>query len=490
MLGGGRGCVLRVSGTAAAVWIPLRGRLQIDAANADSVAMPGEMRVTEPEPRIHAIGRGNALWMGIFGHPHAWRRALGGLIEMPTPEPVLLPARHRADNALRRRAIALARADEASRGDKALTLIESIAAQQAAFAPAIARCPGRTLAQRRSVFLRLQRVRNYMASSCHLDLDIAALARMASYSPWHFIRAFSRRVRRDAARGTSSSSGSTARAGCSSKSALAITEIARASGFENRCAFSRSFKRALRHHGDAMRRGDARESPTASPSGSDAPRPIARSRPAVALACRCSVLCDFVRRRFRLRAIPATHCCPTIGNVRPSRFFNVPANPVADCRARVLPRQEKNPCDTRCSERRSAVACAPYGVAGSRPDRLPRSALAIPAIAQDAQDQNNQQLETITVTGSNIRRVDIETSNPVITIDRAAIQKTGKLTLGDLVQQLPAVTGPNINPQVNNGGGTGVSSIGLRGLGSPRTLVLINGHRLPLGRSERDSGRT
>ncbi len=45
------------------------------------------------------------------------------------------------------------------------------------------------------------------------------------------------------------------------------------------------------------------------------------------------------------------------------------------------------------------------------------------------------------------------------------------------MQQLPAVTGPNVNPQVNNGGGTGFSSIGLRGLGSPRTLVLINGHR-------------
>ncbi|MET0232604.1 MAG: TonB-dependent receptor plug domain-containing protein, partial [Rhodanobacteraceae bacterium] len=108
--------------------------------------------------------------------------------------------------------------------------------------------------------------------------------------------------------------------------------------------------------------------------------------------------------------------------------------------------------------------------------------MTAPAFAQDApQDQNNQQLETITVTGSNIRRVDIETSNPVITIDRAAIQKTGKLTLGDLVQQLPAVTGPNINPQINNGGGSGASSIGLRGLGSPRTLVLINGHRYLAG---------
>ncbi|MEO6690545.1 MAG: TonB-dependent receptor plug domain-containing protein, partial [Dokdonella sp.] len=102
--------------------------------------------------------------------------------------------------------------------------------------------------------------------------------------------------------------------------------------------------------------------------------------------------------------------------------------------------------------------------------------LPVSALAQD-QDAQSQKLETITVTGSNIRRVDIETSNPVVTIDRAAIAKSGKLTLGDLVQSLPAVTGPNVNPQVNNGGGSGFSSIGLRGLGSPRTLVLINGHR-------------
>jgi outer membrane receptor protein involved in Fe transport len=108
--------------------------------------------------------------------------------------------------------------------------------------------------------------------------------------------------------------------------------------------------------------------------------------------------------------------------------------------------------------------------------------LTAPAFAQDAQDQSNQQLETITVTGSNIRRVDIETSNPVITIDRAQIERSGKLTVGDLLQALPAVTGGNINPQVNNGGSyAGTASIGLRGLGSTRTLVLINGQRFLSG---------
>jgi iron complex outermembrane receptor protein len=103
-------------------------------------------------------------------------------------------------------------------------------------------------------------------------------------------------------------------------------------------------------------------------------------------------------------------------------------------------------------------------------------------VSANAQDtggkEKGQALDTIVVTGSNIRRVDIETANPVVTIDHAAIQQSGKLTLGDLVQDLPAITGPVTNPRVNNGGGTGASSISLRGLGSARTLVLVNGHRI------------
>jgi outer membrane receptor protein involved in Fe transport len=101
--------------------------------------------------------------------------------------------------------------------------------------------------------------------------------------------------------------------------------------------------------------------------------------------------------------------------------------------------------------------------------------------ADNNTDQKSQSLETIVVTGSNIRRVDIETANPVVTIDKAAIQQSGKLTLGDLVQDLPAVTGPVTNPRVNNGGGTGFSSISLRGLGSARTLILVDGHRYLYG---------
>src|SRR5690348_4770908 len=106
------------------------------------------------------------------------------------------------------------------------------------------------------------------------------------------------------------------------------------------------------------------------------------------------------------------------------------------------------------------------------------------AQAQDqtaSQGQTNQQpqtLQTIVVTGSNIRRVDLETANPVVTVDRAQIQSSGKVTLGDLIQELPAMTGSPQNTRVNNGGGSGSSAANLRGLGSARTLVLVNGHRV------------
>jgi outer membrane cobalamin receptor len=99
-----------------------------------------------------------------------------------------------------------------------------------------------------------------------------------------------------------------------------------------------------------------------------------------------------------------------------------------------------------------------------------------------AQDEDStERLDTIVVTGTNIRRVDMETANPIITIDRAQIQKSGKLTVGQLVQDLPAIAGQATNPQVNNGGGSGASGVSLRGLGTNRTLILIDGQRVISG---------
>jgi AraC family transcriptional regulator len=246
VVGYGRGCVLHGLASAATIIVPLRGRVQVSDGEQSRLLGSGELLVGEAGQRLQIVGRGASLWVAAFASPTAWHQltGAGGL-----PDPLLVPALHACDRSVRRAAVRLARVGlAANRGDawRAIAAASAFAAVvgelEAAFDALIARCPGRTLAQWRSVFLRLQRVRNYMASSCHLDLDIAGFARMASYSPCHFIRAFSTvfgetphavlveqrlgRARR-----------------LIHESELAITEIARASGFENRCAFSRSFKR-------------------------------------------------------------------------------------------------------------------------------------------------------------------------------------------------------------------------------------------------------
>ena len=99
------------------------------------------------------------------------------------------------------------------------------------------------------------------------------------------------------------------------------------------------------------------------------------------------------------------------------------------------------------------------------------------AFAQES-NEGAKTLDAIQVTGSRVARVETETASPVVVIDRAAIEQTGKLTLGDLIQEMPAMSGAPTNPQVNNGGGDGASTIDLRGLGSARTLLLVNGRRV------------
>ena len=241
VVGGGRGCVLRADAPTAGVWVPLRGRLQLGTASADAELSPGELRISECEPGVQAIGRGNAIWLALLGSRQAWRNALIERIDVPTPEPLLLPARYAADLALRRRAVALARTVARDRSDTAaIPLIETVLAMQAKLAAAINRCPGRTYAHRRQVFLRLQRVRNYLAANCHLDVDNEALARMASYSPWHFIRAF-RAAYQETPHAYLVDQRLLRARRLLRTSPLAISEIAMATGFENRCAFSRLF---------------------------------------------------------------------------------------------------------------------------------------------------------------------------------------------------------------------------------------------------------
>ncbi|WP_254425040.1 TonB-dependent receptor [Rhodanobacter sp. B04] len=104
-----------------------------------------------------------------------------------------------------------------------------------------------------------------------------------------------------------------------------------------------------------------------------------------------------------------------------------------------------------------------------------------------AQDTSNdkaapekaKKLETITVTGSRIRSVDVETAQPVFTMTQADIQKTGLVNVGDILQNLTSAGTPTFSKAavlVSNSE-EGGQYINLRNLGENRTLVLVNGKR-------------
>ncbi len=99
-------------------------------------------------------------------------------------------------------------------------------------------------------------------------------------------------------------------------------------------------------------------------------------------------------------------------------------------------------------------------------------ALSGQAIAQD----DPAELDRVDVTGSRLSQVDIEGASPVTTIDRSDIERIGLSDLSDVIRQLPSITGSPLSTRTNNGG-NGASLVDIRGLGTNRTLVLINGKR-------------
>ena len=116
--------------------------------------------------------------------------------------------------------------------------------------------------------------------------------------------------------------------------------------------------------------------------------------------------------------------------------------------------------------------------------------LAIPGIglAQDAapdSGKNARTLDTVTVTGSRIKRTDVEAALPVTIIQKQEIDAQGITSAEQLLQQLNIATNGSDNLASNNSiapgegrGNNGVSGANLRGQGADATLVLLNGRRV------------
>ena len=101
----------------------------------------------------------------------------------------------------------------------------------------------------------------------------------------------------------------------------------------------------------------------------------------------------------------------------------------------------------------------------------------IPALAQAPAPQT---LERVEITGSAIKRIEGETSTPVQIITRDEILKTGATTTEELLRTISAFDpgAVSVGVQQCRRQHRRKSTASLRGLGSPRTLVLINGRRI------------
>jgi len=82
----------------------------------------------------------------------------------------------------------------------------------------------------------------------------------------------------------------------------------------------------------------------------------------------------------------------------------------------------------------------------------------------------------IVVTGSRLVRPDLTSPSPLTVVGEAEIKLSGNVTLEKTLNEFPQLASGNTST-VNNGGGAGVLTANLRGLGATRTLVLVNGRR-------------
>lgn len=235
--GEGGGSTLSVAGSASMALIAIHGSVQVSQNDLVWPVVRHEALVTEFGSSAVVIGRARARWIALLAGRRAWTLLLPQCLASAGQ---LLPELHKADHEMRRLAIAAARAGSTNLDAAINALTDKLASVQQPLHEAVARCPGRTWVNKRQVFLRLQRVHNYVGACCDHELDIDELARMANYSPCHFLRTFhivyqmtphayliDCRLRRAWALLHSSD--------------LAVTEVAVACGFENRSAFSRLF---------------------------------------------------------------------------------------------------------------------------------------------------------------------------------------------------------------------------------------------------------
>lgn len=115
-------------------------------------------------------------------------------------------------------------------------------------------------------------------------------------------------------------------------------------------------------------------------------------------------------------------------------------------------------------------------------DEQDESPEGVVVIGGDEDEEEEQaDLTTVRVTGSRLQKPEYSSIAPLQVINADGAREVGLVDTAEILQQAPAATGQQIDLTFQGfvlDNGPGASTVSLRGLGSARTLVLLNGRRL------------
>lgn len=237
-----RGTQLDVPAGMWSLWLPLGGELQL--ASTQSRWSLHRRHVLIARETLQGTST-ESTWLALVGTQAAWSAAVRAIAPSHAG---WLPRQWPCGRALLRALVQLARRvrddDDAAACEAALRAVcNELLEQQRDLQPLIERCNGRTSQRRYLTLQRLLRVHQLIERDGESHLDLAQLAKVASYSPWHLIRMY-----RDVFGETPSEHLARLRLmrawAMVRGSALPVCEITEKLGFESQSAFCRAFKNA------------------------------------------------------------------------------------------------------------------------------------------------------------------------------------------------------------------------------------------------------
>jgi len=169
------------------LWLPMRGRLSMQAQDARWTLVGGQAQLWRAGT-LNVQASHESRWLALVAAPSTWNAAFAeACIGEGRTDHEPLPWRGDPGDGVHAAMDALAHEDDAL-----AALFPALVERQRDVAACLPRCRGRTLAHRRQALLRLLNLRHLM--QCHVEadddagIDVPWLAERAHYSPGHLIR--------------------------------------------------------------------------------------------------------------------------------------------------------------------------------------------------------------------------------------------------------------------------------------------------------------